>query len=110
MKSLTMSALTKIESIVKGQYLDFITGLLERAGAGGYSILHNLSGKGTHGAHKGHLMFNDESVLVMVISAAPPSLTDAILEGATPFLDRRMGVVFTSDIAVSRMVRPGPDD
>ncbi|MBK1717343.1 P-II family nitrogen regulator [Thiocystis violacea] len=109
MKSLAMSAMKKIEIIVEGQHQGFVTDLLDRAGAGGYSILHNLSGKGTHGAHKGHLMFNDESVLVMIVSAVPPSLVDPILEGLTPFLDRHMGVVFTSDIAVSRMVPPEPD-
>lgn len=109
MKTLALSAMKKLEIIVEGQYQGFITDLLERAGAGGYTILHNLSGKGTHGAHKGHLMFNDESVLVMVISAVPSSLVDPILEGLTPFLDKHMGVVFASDIAVSRMARPQPD-
>ena len=110
MKSLTLRAMTKIEIIVAGQHLGFITDLLERAGAVGYTVLHNLSGKGTHGAHKGHLMFNDESVLVMIVSAVPPSLAAPILEGLTPFLDRHMGVVFTSEIAASRMVQPEPDD
>lgn len=110
MKSLTLCPMRKLEIIVEGQHLSFITELLERAGAGGYTVLHNLSGKGAHGTHKGHLMFNDESVLVMVVSAVPPDLADPILEGLTPFLDRHMGVVFLSDIAASRMLEPEADD
>ena len=110
MKSLRLNPMTKVEIIVEGQYQGFVTDLLDRAGASGYTILHNLSGKGTHGAHKGHLMFNDDSVLTMIISAVPASLVDPILDGLEPFFDKHMGVVFTSDIAVSRMVKPDPDD
>lgn len=109
MRNLVLTPMKKVEIIVEGQHQRFITDLLDRAGAGGYTVLHNLSGKGAHGTHKGHLMFNDDSVLVMILSAVPAHLVDAILEGLTPFFDKHMGVVFTSDVAVSRVVRPEPD-
>jgi hypothetical protein len=50
-------------------------------------------------------MFNDDSVLVMIFTAVPEDLVGPILEGLTPFFNKHMGVVFTSDIQVSRMVK-----
>jgi hypothetical protein len=41
----------------------------------------------------------------MIISAVPASLVDPVLDGLEPFFDKHMGVAFTSDIAVSRMVK-----
>lgn len=105
MKELTVSVMTKIEIVVEGEHQPFVVDLLNRAGVSGYTVFHNLSGKGTHGMHKGHLMFNDDSVLVMIVSAVPQELVGPILEGLTPFFNKHMGVVFTSDIQVSRMVK-----
>jgi nitrogen regulatory protein PII len=105
MRALTVTAMKKLEIIVEGEQQGFVVDLLDRAGAGGYTILNNLSGKGTHGVHMGHLMFNDDSVLVMIVTAVSVDLVAPILEGLTPFFNKHMGVVFTSDIQVSRLVK-----
>lgn len=109
MNALTVAAMKKLEIIVEGEQQGFVVDLLDRAGASGYTILHNLSGKGTHGVHKGHLMFNDDSVLVMIMTAVSEDLVGPILEGLTPFFNKHMGVVLTSDIQVSRMVKMQTD-
>ena len=103
MQELKHSALKKLEIIVQGEQQDFVLDLLERAGVSGWTVVHNLSGKGSHGAHDAHLMFNEDDVLVMVITAVPEDIADAILEGLTPFFNRHMGVVFSTDIQVSRV-------
>ncbi len=103
MKELNLYDMKKVEIIVKGENLEFVIDLLERAGVSGYTILHNLSGKGSHGFHEGHLIFNEEDVLVMVISVMPEEKVPAILEGITPFLNKHSGVVFISDVKVSRL-------
>jgi nitrogen regulatory protein PII len=103
MQALNHSQLKKLEIIVQGEYRDFVLDLLDRAGVSGYTLIHNLSGKGTHGAHQGHLMFNEDDVLVMIITAVPEDLAEPILEGLTPFFTKHMGVVFTSDIQVTRL-------
>lgn len=105
MNALTVNAMKKLEIIVEGQHQALIVDLLTRAGVTGYTIFHNLSGKGTHGTHRGHLMFNDESVLVMILSAVPEELVEPLLEGLTPFFDKHMGVLFISDIEMTRMER-----
>ncbi len=103
MKELNLYEMKKVEIIVKGENLDFVIDLLEKAGVSGYTIVHNLSGKGSHGFHEGHLIFNEEDVLVMVISVMPEDKVYAVLEGITPFLNKHSGVVFISDVKVSRL-------
>jgi nitrogen regulatory protein PII len=108
MHELKHSQMKKLEIIVQGEQQDFVLDLLERAGVSGWTVLHNLSGKGSHGAHDAHLMFNEDDVLVMIVTAVPADIADAILEGLTPFFSRHMGVVFSTDIQVSRLAKFQP--
>ncbi len=103
MGELKLYELKKVEIIVKGEHLSIITDLLEKAQVSGYTIIHNLSGKGSHGFHEGHLLFNEEDTLVMVISVMPEEKVEAVLEGVTPLLSEHSGVVFVSDVRVSRL-------
>ncbi|MBC2730088.1 P-II family nitrogen regulator [Thiobacillus sp.] len=105
MKNLNFSPLKKLEIILEGAHQEFATDLLDRAGVSGYTIVNNLSGKGRHGFHEGHLMFNEEAVLIMIIVAVPEELVKPILEGYAPFFSEHTGVVFISDIQVTRLVK-----
>jgi len=103
MKEMNFSQLKKLEIILEGEHQEFATDLLDHAGVKGYTIINNLSGKGSHGFHGGHLMFNEEAVLIMIIAAVPEQLVNPILEGYAPFFNKHSGVVFVSDIQVTRM-------
>tara|TARA_Y100001935_G_scaffold244940_1_gene237946 strand:+ start:4397 stop:4723 length:327 start_codon:yes stop_codon:yes gene_type:complete len=105
MKEFNFSHLKKLEIILEGEYQEFATDLLDHAGVKGYTIINNLSGKGSHGFHDGHLMFNEEAVLIMIIAAVPEELVNPILEGFAPFYNKHSGVVFVSDIQVTRLVK-----
>ena len=105
MQNINLSPLKKLEIIVEGEQLDFATDLLDHAGVKGYTIINNVSGKGSHGFHEGHLMFNEEDVLVMLIAAVPEEKIAPILEGFQPFFSQHSGVVFVSDIQVTRLVK-----
>ena len=105
MKNLNKNPLKKLEIILEGEHQQFATDLLDLAGVTGYTIVNNLSGKGRHGFHEGHLMFNEEAVLIMIIVAVPEELVDPILEGFAPFFSKHTGVVFISDIQVTRLVK-----
>lgn len=105
MKNLNLNPLKKLEIILEGEHQNFATDLLDRAGVKGYTIVNNLSGKGSHGFHSGHIMFNEDDVLVMIIAAVPEELVSSILEGLAPFYDQHSGVVFISDIEVTRVVK-----
>jgi nitrogen regulatory protein PII len=105
MKNLNFSSVKKLEIILSGEHQAFATDLLDKAGVTGYTIINNVSGKGRHGFHEGHLMFNEEDVLIMIIAAVPEQLVPPILEGLAPFYSEHSGVVFVSDIQVTRLVK-----
>jgi len=105
MNNFNYSAVKKLEIILSGEHQAFATELLDKAGVTGYTIINNVSGKGRHGFHDGHLMFNEEDVLIMIIVAVPEELVDPILEGLEPFYSEHTGVVFISDIQVTRLVK-----
>ncbi|MCP5135208.1 MAG: P-II family nitrogen regulator [Gammaproteobacteria bacterium] len=105
MKNLKFSPLKKLEIILSGEHQAFATDLLDRAGVKGYTIFNNLSGKGSHGFHEGHVMFNEDDVLIMIIAAVPEKMVNDILLGFAPFYDTHSGVVFISDIQVTRPVK-----
>lgn len=105
MNNLNFSPLKKLEIILEGEHQEFATDLLDRAGVKGYTIINQLSGKGGHGFHEGHLMFNEDDVLNMIIAAVPEELVEPILEGFAPFFGKHSGVVFISDIQVTRLVK-----
>lgn len=105
MKNINLNPLKKLEIILEGAQLEFATDLLDHAGVKGYTIVNNLSGKGSHGFHEGHLMFNEEDVLVMVIVAVHEEKVEPILQGFEPFFNKHSGVVFISDIQVTRLVK-----
>ncbi|MEZ5449015.1 MAG: P-II family nitrogen regulator [Thiolinea sp.] len=105
MNDITLGSLKKLEIILEGEYQEFATDLLDHAGVKGYTIINNLSGKGRQGFHEGHLMFNEEDVLIMIIAAVPEELVEPLLGGFVPFFSKHSGVVFVSDIQVVRMVK-----
>lgn len=105
MNAVKLYPLKKLEIILEGAHREFATDLLDRAGVKGYTIVGNLSGKGSHGLYEGHLMFNEDDVLIMIIAAVPAELVDPLLEGFQPFFDAHSGVVFVSDIQVGRLVK-----
>jgi len=105
MNDLQFSQLKKLEIILEGEHREFATDLLDQAEVRGYTIINNLSGKGSHGFHEGHLMFNEDNVLIMIIAAVPESLVEPIMQGFMPFFSKHSGVVFVSDIQVARLVK-----
>jgi nitrogen regulatory protein PII len=105
MKNLKFSPLKKLEIILEGEYQAFATDILDRIGVKGYTIINNLSGKGSHGFHDGHLMFNEDDVLIMIIAAVPEPMVEPIMQGFAPFYNEHSGVVFVSDIQVTRLVK-----
>ena len=105
MKNFNFSSVKKLEIILSGEHQAFATDLLDNADVTGYTIINNLSGKGRHGFHEGHLMFNEEDVLIMIIAVVPEDLVEPILEGLEPFYSEHSGMVFISDIQVTRLVK-----
>ncbi len=103
MNGLTLHPMKEIRIILAGEHLNFVTDLLDNVKATGYTIIHNVSGKGHHGFHTAHAMFNEMDSLVMVMTVVTPDRVDPILAGLKPLFERYTGVMFVSDVAVSRL-------
>lgn len=102
MNGLTLHTMKEIRIIIQGEHVKFATELLDGIKATGYTIIHNISGRGHHGFHTAHPMFNEMDSLVMLMTVVPKEKVEPILAGLKPVFDRHTGVMFVSDVAVSR--------
>ncbi len=99
---LTLHPMKEIRIVVEGEHLKIVTSLLDRVGATGYTIINNVSGKGHHGFHEGHLLFNDTSSQVIVFTVVPEERIEPILAGLGPLFHKHSGAMFVCDVAVTR--------
>ncbi|GMV49121.1 P-II family nitrogen regulator [Nitrospirales bacterium NOB] len=103
MGELTLHAMKEIRVIVSGENRPFVTELLDKVQATGYTIIGNISGKGHHGLREAHFMFSEQESLVMIMTVVPEEKVEPILAGLRPLFDRYSGVMFVSDVTVSRV-------
>jgi nitrogen regulatory protein PII len=99
---LTLHPMKEIRVIVAGEQRAFVTDLLDRVNATGYTIIGNVSGKGHHGVREAHFMFSEQESLEMIMTVVPQEKVEPILAGLRPLFERHSGVMFVADVAVSR--------
>ena len=102
MGGLTLHPMKEIRVIVSGEHRAFVTELLDKVQASGYTIIGNVSGKGHHGLHEGHFMFSELESLVMIMTVVAEEKVAPILAGLRPLFERHSGVMLVADVAVSR--------
>jgi len=102
MSDASLVAMKKVEIIMHGEDLHLVEHLLVKAKVSGFTLVPNVSGRGHHGIHEGHLLFNDMHTLDMLFAVVPESLVETILAGLGTLFDRHSGVVFVSDVWVTR--------
>ncbi|WP_103027787.1 P-II family nitrogen regulator [Salinibacter altiplanensis] len=99
----SLHALKKIEIIVRGEKEPFVKDLLDDSTVSGYTIHHNVTGRGEHGFHEGRLLFNDRDGLVMFFAVGQQEAIQTIVDGLTPLFEKSSGVMFVSDTQVVRL-------
>jgi len=92
----------RVVIIIRGDDLHLVEELLVKARVSGFTIVPNVSGRGHHGLHEGHLLFNDMHTLDMLFTVVPEDRVDPILAGLGTLFERHSGVVFVSDVWVTR--------
>ena len=102
MGQLTLHPMKEIRVVVSGEHRAFVTELLDKVQATGYTVIGNVSGKGHHGLHEAHFMFSEMESLVMIMTVVSEEKVEPILAGLRPLFDRYSGVMFVADVAVSR--------
>jgi len=102
MGGLILHPMKELRVIVAGEHRAFVTELLDRVKATGYTIIGNLSGKGHHGVREAHFMFSEQESLEMIMTVVPEDKVEPILAGLRPLFERHSGVMFVANVAVSR--------
>ena len=102
MSALTLHPMKEIRVIVSGDNRPFVTELLDKVQATGYTIIGNISGKGHHGVREAHFMFSEQESLEMILTVVPEDKVEPILAGLRPIFERHSGFMYVADVAVSR--------
>lgn len=99
---LILHPMKEIRVIIAGEHRAFVTDLLDRVKATGYTIIGNISGKGHHGVREAHFMFSEQESLEIIMTVVPEDKVDPILAGLRPLFERHSGFMLVADVAVSR--------
>lgn len=98
----SLTPMTKLEVVVRGEDVAAVTDALQACGATGYTVLSAVSGLGHHGVQQGRLHFNDRDTLRMVLSVVPDDRADAVVSSMRRLFDDRPGVLFVTPTSVTR--------
>jgi PII-like signaling protein len=91
----------RIEIVVEASCAPAILEMIEATGAKGYTLLHDVSGKGNRGVRDdSHLTDIFRNVLIIVIAAE--EIAHEIVSKSQPLLDNYAGIVTMSDVDVVR--------
>lgn len=94
-----MIARKRLDVVIDAAAVPRVTALAEAAGAKGYTVLPNVTGKGHRGIRRGHDLFA-EGENAMVIIIAREEVVAAILRDLAPLLDEHAGVATVADVMV----------
>jgi PII-like signaling protein len=91
----------RIEIVVEASCAPSILEMIEAAGAKGYTVLQDVSGKGNRGVRDdSHLTDVFRNVLIIVI--ATEEIAHEIINNSQPLLENYAGIVTMSDVDVVR--------
>lgn len=91
----------RIEIVVEAARARVIIEMIEAAGAKGYTVVPNVSGKGNRGVRdEAHLSDVFRNVMIIVIAAK--EIVSAIVEQSQELLKNYAGIVVVSDVEVIR--------
>lgn len=91
----------RIEIVVEASCAPTILEMIEATGAKGYTVLHDVSGKGNRGVRDdSHLTDVFRNVMIIVIAAEP--IAREIISESQPLLENYAGIVTMSDVEVVR--------
>ncbi len=97
-----LARMTKVEVVVGGDDATTVLQVFEAARATGWTSVSNVSGLGHHGVHQGALLFNERAALQLLITVVPDERADALVAGLRELFTERSGVMFVSEVYVSR--------
>lgn len=106
----TLHNMKEVRVVVSGNKRSVVTDLLNRVNASGYTVIAITAGKGHGGIQESHFMFGAIESLEMIMTVVPEEKVEPILSGLRELFNDNSGVMFVSDVAVSRPEYFGPAD
>ncbi|MDP3509470.1 MAG: P-II family nitrogen regulator [Candidatus Melainabacteria bacterium] len=100
--SLSLHPMKEVRVVVSGEQRGLITDLLDRIEASGYTVIAITAGKGHGGLQESHFMFGGIESLEMIMTVVPEEKVEPILSGLRTIFSHHSGVMFVSDVAVTR--------
>jgi nitrogen regulatory protein PII len=91
-----MRPIQRLELITNSHELAKVLSALDQIGIGGYTVIRNVIGKGTHGQASDDLDATTLSNVYVLILCAEPQVDD-ITAAVTPILQRYGGICWVSD-------------
>jgi len=92
----------RIDIIVETPVERRITALLESLGVKGYTVMPVIGGSGQHGHWSRSGMVGNAGQMVLVFCVLDESEVDRVLERIFALVERQIGIVTVSDVAVVR--------
>jgi PII-like signaling protein len=97
-----LTPMAKVEVVVDAADVDFVEQLLAAEGVTGWTAMPGLAGFGHHGRNEGRMLFNERSGPTMVVAVLGPEHLDGVVSGLRSWLESHRGVLFVSEVLVSR--------
>lgn len=97
-----LSKMTKIEVVAAGSLGTAVRDVFKAAGASGFTGVSGVSGLGHGGYHQGRLLFNEGASLELLITVVDDEKVGPLVAGLRALFDESPGVMFVSDVYVSR--------
>lgn len=91
----------KVEIIVESPRVPAIIEMIEAAGATGYTVVHDVAGKGARGV-RDDAVLTDVFRNTLIIVVAAEEIAGRIVERSQPLLEHYAGIVLVSDVQVIR--------
>jgi nitrogen regulatory protein PII len=92
-----MKPCKRIEIVIETAMVETLTGLLQKLGAPGYTLLQDAKGAGDRGVRRADQLSGDSSNSVLLIACDDAKIVQDIVEGVRPLLVRSGGICLVSD-------------
>ena len=92
----------RLEIVIERPLLRRLETILKGLPATGYTVLPVLSGRGHEGDWQAAGAVGDAGQMVAAVCIVDPSALDAVLAAVFPLVERQIGIVSVSDVAVVR--------
>lgn len=109
MVDLSLYPMKEVRVIVSGEQRSLVTDILDKIQATGYTVIALTAGKGHGGVQESHFMFGGIDSLEMIMTVVPEEKVEPILSALRTLFSHHSGVMFVSDVAVSRREYFGKD-